>query len=259
MEPTFATTHPYRLTTLLVLAILTAFLLAGTAASIFELDSSSTAPAFFFANLALALLVAALLTKLRWWKHIGFQAATTPRDLRLYWLPFAMIAVNLSNGFADMGVGRMVYFLLLAALIGFVEESVFRGLILRAIIPRGRWKAVAISTVLFGLLHSMNVAAGADVLATVLQIGYALAIGFGFAAVALRTQVIWPLVIAHALMDFTSFLAFNGADSGSPTTTDMLVSAGLILAFTAYGLAMMRRDIRPRAVAPRQTRVPVAG
>jgi membrane protease YdiL (CAAX protease family) len=112
------------------------------------------------------------------------------RDLRLFWLPFAMIAVNLGSGFADLGIGRVAYFLLLAAMIGFVEEGVVRGLILRAVVPRGPWKAVIVSTVLFDLLHSMNVAAGADVLATILQIGYGLAIGFGFAAVALRTKMI---------------------------------------------------------------------
>jgi hypothetical protein len=72
--------------------------------------------------------------------------------------------------------------------------------------------------------------------------------------------VIWPLVIAHALMDFTSFLAFNGADSGSPTTTDMIISAGLIVAFTAYGLVMMH-DVSdsPANATPRQTAVPAPG
>ncbi len=96
---------------------------------------------------------------------------------------------------------------MLAGLIGFVEEVFFRGLILRAIAPRGLWKAAIISSIVFGLLHSLNPLAGANPLDTLLQLGYTLAIGFGFAAVALRTRVIWPLVLIHGLIDFASFLA----------------------------------------------------
>jgi hypothetical protein len=62
-------------------------------------------------------------------------------------------------------------------------------------------------------------------------------------------------------MDFTSFLAFNGADSGSPTTTDMIISTALNIAFTAYGLVMMRDLALPSAATatPRQTAVPAPG
>ena len=70
----------------------------------------------------------------------------TPRDLRLYWLPFTLVVVNLAFGIAAMGIGRVVYFFILAGLIGFVEEVFFRGLILRAIAPRGLWKAALISS-----------------------------------------------------------------------------------------------------------------
>ena len=135
---------------------------------------------------------------------------------------------------------------MLVGLIGFVEEVFFRGLILRAIAPRGLWKAAIISSIVFGLLHSLNLLAGANPLDTLLQLGYTLAIGFGFAAVGLRTRVIWPLVIIHGLIDFASFLVSNGTGTRSVTTMDMAITAFYIVAFTCYGVFMMQtRRQRP--------------
>ena len=250
MHPsTFATKHPYRFTALLVAAVTLAYLAAGTAAALLSLPASNTSDVYLLANLALAVLGAALLTGLRWWRHVGFRALAAPRDLRLYWLPFTLVLVNLASGvafgFARMDIGRVAYFLAMAGLIGFVEEVFFRGLILRALAPRGLWRAAIVSSVLFGLAHSLNVLSGANPLATLLQVGYALAIGFGFAAVTLRTGTIWPLVLIHALIDFASFRVTNGVSSGSATTMDMAITALYIVAFTGYGIVMLRAERRP--------------
>ena len=99
-----------------------------------------------------------------------------------------------------------------------------------------------------GLLHSLNLLAGANPLDTLLQLGYTLAIGFGFAAVALRTRVIWPLVIIHGLIDFASFLASNGTSTRSVTTMDMAITAFYIVAFTCYGVFMMQSGRRQRTL-----------
>ena len=243
--PHFALKHPYRFTALLVAAVIVVYVAAGTAAALLKLPSDNTGIVYLIANVALAVLGAALLTGFNWWRDVGFRALTTLRDLRLYWIPFTLVLVNLAFGTVEMSFGRVMYLLVLAGLIGFVEEVFFRGLILRAIAPRGLWKAAIISSIVFGLLHSLNVLGGSDPLATLLQVGYALAIGFGFAAVTLRTGVIWPLVIIHGLIDFASFLASNGIATSSVTPTDQIISALYIVTFTGYGVFMMRTRRRP--------------
>ena len=243
-QPTFATKHPYRFTALLMAAIVLVYLAAGTAAALLKLPASNTSGVFLLANLALAILGAALLTGLRWWRVVGFRAPAEPRDLLLYWLPCALVLVNLASGvalgFAQLGVGRVAYFVAMTGLLGFVEEVFFRGLILRALAPHGLWRAALVSAVLFGVAHALNALSGANPFAIALQIGYALAIGFGFAAVTLRTGILWPLVLIHALIDFASFLVSDGASAGSPTTTDMAFTALTIVAFMGYGIVMMR-------------------
>jgi membrane protease YdiL (CAAX protease family) len=243
-QPTSPTKHPYRFTALLMAAIVLVYLAAGTAAALLKLPASNTSDVFLLANLGLAILGAALLTGLRWWRVVGFRAPAAPRDLRLYWLPCALVLVNLASGialgFARMGLGRVAYFIAMTGLIGFVEEVFFRGLILRALASRGLWRAALVSAVLFGLAHSLNALSGANTLAIALQIGYALAIGFGFAAVTLRTGILWPLVLIHALIDLASFLVSDRASAGSPTTVDMVFTILTIVVFTGYGIVMMR-------------------
>lgn len=241
----FAMKRPYRFTALTVVGVIVVYLASGTVAAVSKLP---TIILYLIANLVLVTLAAVLLTRLHLWKAVGFRALAAPRDLRLYWLPFIAVLVNLAFGIAHMSVGRVAFYALLAGLVGFVEEVFFRGLILRAIAPQGLWKAAIISSILFGLVHSLNVLAGANPLYTLLQVGYALAIGFGFAAVTLRTGAIWPLVIIHALIDFTSFLASNGISASSVTTIAMVLSAIYIVAFTVYGVFMMQASGRPRTL-----------
>jgi membrane protease YdiL (CAAX protease family) len=60
---------------------------------------------------------------------------------------------NLVGGLQPTDLGRASSFLALALAVGFVEEVYFRGLMLRPLLARGTWRAVMVSTVLFGAMH----------------------------------------------------------------------------------------------------------
>jgi uncharacterized protein len=94
---------------------------------------------------------------------------------------------------------------------------------------------------------------GANPLAVGLQICYAAAIGFGFSAVVLRTGLLWPLIITHALQDFLGFLVLNGVvNSSAPGAPEIISALGYIAAFTVYGIVLLRA-LPTRAAAPRPT------
>ena len=63
------------------------------------------------------------------------------------------------------------------------------------------WKSVLISAAIFGVFHLGNLVKG-DTVQTLIQVGYATAIGILFGAVYLRIKNLWPLVIIHGLIDF---------------------------------------------------------
>ena len=100
---------------------------------------------------------------------------------------------------------------------------------------RGSWTAVIVIPVLFGLSHSLNLPSGKSRAETAIQVCSALAIGFGFATVALRTGLLWPLNLAHALIDFTSFV--DRAELSFALNT--IAGTGVTFAFMSYGLFLM--------------------
>jgi hypothetical protein len=51
---------------------------------------------------------------------------------------------------------------------------------------------VIITSVLFGVAHGMNVIYGASAVCPALQVGYAIGLGFTFAALVLVTRLLWP-------------------------------------------------------------------
>src|SRR5664280_587228 len=115
------------------------------------------------------------------------------------------------------------------------------------IAARGALRAAIVSSVLFGLMHSVNVLFGADPAATLLQAGYATAMGFSFATVTLRTGVIWPLIIIHGSINAAGFVTAGGTISTGVTSSDVMVSAIYIVGFTIYGVIVLQTAQRPIA------------
>lgn len=96
-------------------------------------------------------------------------------------------------------------------------------------------------------MHLLNLLFGADLGATLLQTAYATAMGFGFAAVTLRTGVLWPLIVIHALIDFAGFVTSGRTVATSVTSMDTAICALYTPGFTAYGISMMRTATQRRA------------
>lgn len=121
------------------------------------------------------------------------------------------------------------------ALVGLLEELLFRGLLLRGLERRlGRKTAVILSALLFGLIHGANLLAGQELAATGLQILSAAAWGFLAAMVYCRGGSLLPCILAHALLDITSLFTANG-----PVLS--LVFTGItVLISLAYGLYLAK-------------------
>lgn len=212
-------------------------------------------------EIALALVVVAVLTRWHAWRRVGFRTLATPRDLRFFWVPLFPVLPALPGALAAIPGTTAAHLALLvglAALVGFVEEVAFRGLLLRWLAPSGLWRAAVVSSVAFGVAHLVNLLSGADLGATLVQVGYATALGFAFAAVALRTGVLWPLIIIHALMDVAGFLTVDETASTGTSATDVVLPAVYAVGFAVYGALVLRalrasqgdEALPPDALAP---------
>jgi len=189
-----------------------------------------------YTEFILVFLLVIIVARSRWWKEIGFRKPATRASLLLFIPALALPIGNLTFGFSAIQFSMLLNAVLVAAFSGFVEEVTFRGIMLRAFQPRGEWKAVLITTAFFGFIHAINVVAGYDPLYVVIQIFYALAIGFGFGAMAIKGRMIWPLIIAHGLGNF-----FGLINDGQIGTHLFIVSLAYIILFTGYGIFLMLR------------------
>lgn len=220
----------------------------GLSQSALPTEQSELIPTIIRCGL-LTILVAVLLSRWGWWRRVGFKPPKTKRDLLYFAIPLVIPLVlnlvpsaalgnppNLLEVIAD-AFSRPTYVLIdlaVSLLISFTQEGIFRGVMLQAILPRGTWKAVIITALLFGLIHLLGLLfQGAE--ATALQVSYLLATGFLFAALVVKKGLIWPLIIIHFLWDFTGIPHPNGMD----TTASIPADIGMITVFLVYGVFVM--------------------
>jgi membrane protease YdiL (CAAX protease family) len=90
-----------------------------------------------FTGCALALALSAIVSALRWWEAIGFRRPERVASLVLFVPALALVVGNLTFGISQAPFMTIVVAAVAAASSGFVEEVVFRGLMLRAFLPRG--------------------------------------------------------------------------------------------------------------------------
>jgi hypothetical protein len=162
------------------------------------------------------------------------------------------------------GRGLQVAMMMMATglLIGFSEELLYRGVAVKMLRSGGHreFSVAAISSLLFGLSHTVNLVSGAQVTTVLATVPYTIAFGvlmylsmraFGFIVAAM---------ILHGLTDPTTFLATGGLPDDVDTTavtglsaiagqygTLLVVLAGLIMAFFIRGKVGEPKGAKPEA------------
>ncbi len=179
----------------------------------------------------IAIVVAAALTALGWWRSVGFtpplgmaRAAMADRA----GADRVPAARHWRQGARD-GEHRSPYRRLRAY--RFAEEAVFRGIILRLLGNRPRLAAVTTAALLFGLVHLANVFIRGNPAVIAAQALGAACFGFGYGAIRLRTNTLWPLIVTHMLTDL--FLQV-----GKLPLIPVAVAQDIIL--LAFGLWLLR-------------------
>lgn len=243
-EEKFHGRHTYLFVIILELVILATAIVVGIITRKLGLPDY-----ILYGGMMLILVTITVLTlqKMKWWKTIGFIRFNKKYSYLLI-IPAIPMIGNLLGSYQMIGVELYAYYFILTIMAGFVEEGIYRGLMLRALIQKGIWKAVIITSLLFSLTHIMNALAGWNWQFVLLQLCYAFAIGFGYAAFALRTGTIWLLMILHWLCDFFSFIKsedlIKSLQTNQPSLEGMIYDIILSIVFIIYGIVVTRSYIR---------------
>ena len=98
---------------------------------------------------------------------------------------------------------------------------------------RGIFIAICLSSVLFGIVHLVNIFTSSPI-SVLLQIGYSALIGALCSVVLLATKNIWLCVLCHAIYNFCGGLKDEFGYGQMWTTEQMLFTAIVAIVITAY-------------------------
>lgn len=127
----------------------------------------------------------------------------------LYFIPLVLLAsTNLWWGFQlNLTIVETVLYVVSMLCVGFLEEVIFRGFLFKAICKTNVKRAIIISSVTFGIGHIVNLLNGRDIPETLIQICYAVAIGFLFTIIFYKGKSLWPCIITHSVINSLSAFA----------------------------------------------------
>jgi len=162
--------------------------------------------ALAFAPITLALVV--IFSWRREWNLLGFRRPVFTSSARpvllVALLPVVVLSLSLDTKAGGLAI---VGFAGLALLVAFVEESLFRGVLLRSFASSGWIPAVTITSAAFALAHSVTaISPDADLGAVIRTVLFAFLFGIVAALSTLLTNSILPAMVLHAAFDFAGFI-----------------------------------------------------
>ena len=133
----------------------------------------------------------------------GLCRSKFPAKRFLFYIPLAIIAsASLWNGMSPrFGFPGTLLFVVSMCCVGFLEEVIFRGLLFRAMEKDNVKTAIIVSALTFGLGHIVNLfnGSGRDFAATIVQIIFAVLVGFVLVLIFYRGGSLIPCIVFHSV------------------------------------------------------------
>ena len=191
-------------------------------------------------NLLLSITFILMISKSHFKDKVGLARTSIMRfDLLVLPLLYGVL-INLLS-FELEGSSDIKYIISLFAYtisVGLIEELSLRGLIQNYLInyfgqhKKGIVKAIVSMSFLFAALHLLNLDKG--LWGEMAQFFYAFFIAMGFGSVFYFTKRIYPLIIIHGLIDFTSGLDRLGIVNYQSSADNIMNSLFIILLLSPY-------------------------
>lgn len=157
----------------------------------------------------------------------------------LYYIPLViLISVNCWFGLTLNYSALETFFYVVSMLcVGFIEELIFRGFLFKTLQKINLKTAVIVSSITFGFGHIINLFTGANLVNTICQIFYAVAVGFLFVIIFYKSKSLLPCIITHSLVNALS--AFDNTSKLSPTM-HIIVSVIIMAIAIIYSIIIIK-------------------
>lgn len=167
----------------------------------------------------------------------------------------AIVLRFLGINYGSYQASVVVITLLTGLLVGFAEEVLTRGVVVKMLRDSGKseWVVMVLSSLVFALLHSAN-ALSQPILTVLVTIVFTF--GFGicmYLTLRVTGNLIWPIIL-HSLYDPTLFLSTGGIDQvASGPQSPFLVLAGpanlIYMLIAVVALIVVRGNSRHESLA----------
>ena len=159
-------------------------------------------------NTIFSLVLIIIMVILKRTSYYGLTKVTNLKEY-LYFIPlFLIVSVNLWNGInINNSINEIFFHILTMINVGFIEEIIFRGFLFKMMAKDNIKSAIIISSVTFGIGHVINLLNGTELITTLMQICYAISIGYLFVIIFYKSKSLVPCIITHSLVN--SLSVFN--------------------------------------------------
>ena len=179
----------------------------------------------------------------------GLCKPKMPSSKMLYYVPLIiLLTANFWFGFSmNASPLETVLYILSMFCVGFLEEMIFRGFLFGAMVKDGVKSAIIVSSVTFGIGHIINLinGSGAELLPNILQIIYAIAIGFAFVMIYYKTKSLLYCILTHSLFNAASAFSNEAAATKNNYIFSCILIAVIAGAYAVY-IALTVKDEEAR-------------
>lgn len=160
-------------------------------------------------NAVMAVLLFVFIKKNDLMKHTGLCRSEVSAVKMWFYVPLILCAaMPLFFGIGLQQSPMVIAFHIVSMLfVGFLEEVIFRGFLFKGICKSSVTRAIIISSVTFGIGHIVNLFNGYDLLNNIVQIVFAVAVGFLLVFIFHRTGSLIACIGFHSLNNSVSSFA----------------------------------------------------
>ncbi len=171
-------------------------------------------------TLAATLIILLFVLRLGWLHQIGLMnlgtwgtwGITLLLAMYLVITGFYAFFNDISFNFSMVSSEETRTILVSQLIVGFVEETIFRGIILFALVriwgatKRGVLAAVVVQGVLFALLHSLQIIGGGIPASVIINVVSTFVLSLWIGVLVLKVKTIWPAIVLHTIANASLYL-----------------------------------------------------
>lgn len=249
-------THPVTFSFMITFLFISMLIISAILGNLWPGDAIYGQPGSILGRIISTIILLLLLSRLGWMQPAGF---TTPGRFGMWMISLLLLAYaaaasmyalvgSLNLRFFDTALPALVTLFILVA--AFMEEIVFRGLILQALVHAwgstrvGVTKSILVSALFFCSVHLLDFLSGRLLYVVLLQSLEAFFLGILLGALVLIGRSIYPAVLLHSGLNLSAYLLIGGSGL-EPASSSWLLLGLLMIPPAALGIYLLHARYQP--------------